>query len=263
MADPISLAGLVIAVSQVLSSLYDYGSSLANAREDIRQLSAELFALKGVLEHLHAQHASGITTPPTLPTSLTPLGPQHQGQPLSSPSRQPYDYDRFADMLRSTHAFLLALQQSLDVPKKKGGLSAKLQRLTWPLNRADVERHVARLERARSWFILVLMTDNAAATADVYSEVVGLARAVRADIAQRRQQVAQLADREMLQRLAPVSPDDEQRRASRARLPGTGQWFVDGPLRVWLRGSSYQGRSLMFWLKGKCTLYPLRTCSTL
>jgi hypothetical protein len=190
MADPVSLAGLVIAVSQVISSLYDYGTSVTNAREDIRQLSAELFALKGVLEHLHAQHDAGVATPRTPPASSTPQAPQHQQQP-SSQARQPYDADRFADMLQSTHAFLLALLQSLDVPKKKGGLAAKLQRLTWPLNRADVERHVARLERAKSWFILVLMTDSAAATADVYSEVVGLARAVRADMAQRQQQATQ------------------------------------------------------------------------
>lgn len=58
----------------------------------------------------------------------------------------------------------------------------------------------------------------------------------------------------MLRRLAPVAPDDEQLRASRARQRGTGRWFVDGPLRVWLRDSNYPGRSLMFWLKGKCML---------
>lgn len=43
-----------MAASNILSSLIDYAKTVQSAKSDMRKLSEELFALKGILEHLSA-----------------------------------------------------------------------------------------------------------------------------------------------------------------------------------------------------------------
>jgi len=232
MADPLSITGLVLAVGQVLLSLYDYGSNVKDARKDINILSEELFALKGVLEHLKAQHKPVVAN---LDQSESPW-----------PAR--YDPQKFAGMLQSTGEILRSLLKSLEEPK--GRFKRSMQSLKWPLDRSDVDKHLARLARVKTWFILVLMTDSSALTQDVYTEVSELTRSIQVDLKIREQQRADKVNEDLLRWLAPVGPEEDHLRACKARQPGTGMWFIKGPLSNWLRDSSSQ--STMLCLRGKC-----------
>jgi hypothetical protein len=232
MADPLSITGLVLAVGQVLLSLYDYGSNVKDARKDINSLSEELFALKGVLEHLKAQHKPDATN-------------LDQSESLW-PAR--YDPQKFTSMLQSTSEFLQSLLKSLEEPK--GRFKKSMQSLKWPLDKGDVDKHLARLGRVKTWFILVLMTDSSALTQDVYTEVNELTRSIQVDLKIREQQRTDKANEDLLRWLAPVGPEEDHLRACKARQPGTGLWFIKGPLFDWLRNSSSQ--STMLCLRGKC-----------
>ena len=52
MADPTSVAALIIQITQVIHKIYKYGKGVKDAKADIESLCTELYALKGVLEHI-------------------------------------------------------------------------------------------------------------------------------------------------------------------------------------------------------------------
>lgn len=62
MADPLSIAGLVLAVGGVIKSVVQYCSDVRDAAKEIRTLTtellAELFALQGALTQLNSKTAS-------------------------------------------------------------------------------------------------------------------------------------------------------------------------------------------------------------
>jgi hypothetical protein len=55
MADPLSIISLVIEVREIITSIIHYAKAVQDSRTEIHQLSGELFALKGILEHVSAQ----------------------------------------------------------------------------------------------------------------------------------------------------------------------------------------------------------------
>lgn len=63
--DPISISSLILDISRIISSVIDYATTVKHARSETRKLSEELFARKGILEHLSAQQ-------PTIPASENP-----------------------------------------------------------------------------------------------------------------------------------------------------------------------------------------------
>lgn len=216
MADPISIIGLVVTIGQVVSTLYDYGSSVKDARRDINKLSVELFALQGTLQHVDTFFGGRMLEPASV------------------------------EVLKSTKEFIECLLRDLEIPRSK--LKKALQSLRWPLEEKDMTTHLARLERVKSWLILVFMTGTAADTSEIHSEIHDLSRQLHGDIEARRQIATRRNTVELLRWLAPIDPEAEQSRVLQIREPGSRRWFVEGPLTSWLSGS----RNRILCLQGKC-----------
>lgn len=236
MADPLSITGLILQVSQTLSSLINYAQTVHSARSDIQKLSEELFALKGILDHLAAQIKS---KPPPYDSDAQSL---------------PFNTEILTRALQPTNEFLQSLLKDLEEPATKFG---KLkQKLEWPFTQEQFNAHLLRLERVKSWLILVLMTDNVALSKDMHTEIDSLAHSVKKDLSILHQERLQKADRELLHWLAPVNPANTHLRASPDREIGTGTWFIDGWLKDWLHRNNEHEKIL--FLRGKCTVTPFR-----
>lgn len=121
MTDPIPITTLTVTVAQVLSVLYDYGKSVNGAKQDINKLSHELFALKGTLKHID-EHCLEATSKP-----------------------------RDVEVLNSTEEFPESLLHGLDEPRSS--VVKRFQTLKWLPSRNDMTKHLARLERVKSWLI--------------------------------------------------------------------------------------------------------------
>lgn len=233
--DPISITGLVIEVSHVLSSLIRYAKTVQTAKSEVRKLSEELFALKGILEHLTAQ----INDIPKWEESDT----------------SPFDRDVMSRVLHTTNEFLQSLLMDLETAETK--FKRLKQTLKWPFTQTQVSEHLIRLERVKSWLILVLMADHNSVDREMQHEIRDLTNTLKADLQIRAQERNQFLNRELLQWIAPVSPENSHLRASKRHRNGTGRWFVDGHLKTFLN----QDENRAFFLLGKC-MYPLQFLRT-
>jgi hypothetical protein len=139
MADPVSITGLVIAIGSVVQALLNYSLAAKEARKDIQSLTVELFALKGILDHIENQRQVETTDS----ASLVP-GKFASGE--------------FSQMLRSASEILKSLQDSLKPSQPNSATS--IQPLKWPFKKEDVQKHIARLEKVKSWLVLIMTTDN-------------------------------------------------------------------------------------------------------
>ncbi|KAJ5446410.1 NACHT nucleoside triphosphatase [Penicillium cf. griseofulvum] len=223
--DPISITGLVIEVSHVLSSLIRYAKTVQTAKSEVRKLTEELFALKGILEHLAAQ--------------IDDI-PKWQESETSS-----FDQDVMARVLRTTNEFLQSLLLDLEVAETK--FKRLKQTLKWPFTQAEVSQHLIRLERVKSWLILVLIADHNSVDREMQQEIRDLTNTLKEDLQIRVQERNKLANRELLQWIAPVNPESSHLRASKRHRDGTGRWFVDGHLKTFLD----QDKNRVFFLVGK------------
>ncbi|KAJ5964304.1 uncharacterized protein N7479_004180 [Penicillium vulpinum] len=232
--DPISITGLVIEVSRVLSSLIRYAKTVQAAKSEIRKLSEELFALKGILEHLAAQ----IDDVPKWQESET----------------CPFDRDVMARVLRTTDEFLQSLLMDLKTAESK--FERLKQTLKWPFTQTEVSEHLIRLERVKSWLILVLIADHKSVDREMQHEIRDLTNTLKEDLQIRFQERNKLANRELLKWIAPVNPESSHLRASKKQRNGTGRWFVDGHLKTFL--SQDENRAFFLFGKsgtGKTTLF--------
>ncbi|KAJ5824125.1 NACHT nucleoside triphosphatase, partial [Penicillium robsamsonii] len=223
--DPISITGLVIEVSHVLSSLIRYAKSVQSAKSEVRKLTEELFALKGILGHLAAQ----IDDVPKFQESET----------------SPFDRDVMARVLNTTNEFLQSLLMDLEVSETK--FKRLKQTLKWPFTQAEFSEHLVRLERVKSWLILVLTADHNSVDREMQQEVRDLTNTLKEDLQIRAQERNKLANRELLRWIAPVNPEISHLRASKRHRNGTGRWFVDGHLKTFLD----QDENRVFFLLGK------------
>lgn len=157
------LSGLVLtalAVSfELASELYSYGKHVKGARRDIQSLSNELFGLVGVLEHLKLQQDQG---------HLDDL--ESTGPPEYSEVQEGWDTNQLKDdvsaqdaqntnvrsILRQTLEFLEELQKALIEPK--GRFQSAVHLLKWPLKEGEMKKHLKRLERVKTYFVLSLVT---------------------------------------------------------------------------------------------------------
>ncbi|KAJ6125209.1 hypothetical protein N7471_012526 [Penicillium samsonianum] len=223
--DPISITGLVIEVSHVLSSLIRYAKTVQTAKSEVRKLSEELFALKGILEHLTAQ----INDIPKWEESET----------------SPFDRDVMSRVLHTTNEFLQSLLMDLETAETK--FKRLKQTLKWPFTQTQVSEHLVRLERVKSWLILVLIADHNSVDREMQHEIRDLTNTLKEDLQIRAQERNQFLNRELLQWIAPVSPENSHLRASKRHRNGTGRWFVDGHLKTFLN----QDENRAFFLLGK------------
>ncbi|KAJ5459469.1 hypothetical protein N7530_011413 [Penicillium desertorum] len=223
--DPVSITSLVIEVSHVLSSLIRYAKTVQTAKSEVRKLSEELFALKGILEHLSAQ-AHDVPKCEELETS-------------------PFDRDVLARVLHTTNEFLQSLLLDLQTAETK--FKRLKQTLKWPFTQTHVSEHLVRLERVKSWLILVLMADHNSVDREMQHEIRDLTNTLKEDLQIRVQERNQFANRELLRWIAPVNPESSHLRASKRHRNGTGRWFIDGHLKTFLD----QDENRAFLLLGK------------
>jgi chromosome segregation ATPase len=233
MADPISITSLILDVSTIVSQLITYAKAVKGASDDIRRLSEEMFALKGILEHLRAQVELKSTELPELETIT-------------------FNPEQLRSAIQTTNEFLRKLLADLEEPK--GRLKRLKGKLEWPFTQDQFNIHLTRLERVKSWLILVLTTDNSALSRDMYHEINNLARSLRDDLRIRERETIQMANKDLFEWLAPVSPENDHLRASKNREIGTGNFFVDGYLKNWLNAND--DLKILF-LRGKCRSMPL------
>lgn len=240
MADPVSITGLILDVSRILSSLINYTKTVQSAKSDMLKMSEELFALKGILEHLSSELPRGMSK-------------WMQPEPAS-----PYNHEVMARVLHTTNEFLQSLLKDLEPPETK--FKQLKQKLKWPFTQDEVNAHLAQLERVKSWLMLVLTSDHLSVQREMQNDMKGLANSLRDDLRIRNQERVEMANQELFQWLAPVSPANIHLQASKGQKVDTGKWFIDGHLKRWMKSKCDDERIL--FLIGKCMFlsfpYPLK-----
>ena len=142
MADVSGLIMTVLGLSfNVTSMLYRYAKDVKGARGDIQQLSNELFALTGVLQHIKLQKENFLIEKPA---------EQSFSEELNQPGGR--------EVLQECIEFLQELHQKLMVPESR--FQAKIQRMKWPFQGDEMKQHLQRLERVKTYFMLALMSDE-------------------------------------------------------------------------------------------------------
>ncbi|KAJ5469660.1 hypothetical protein N7539_009278 [Penicillium diatomitis] len=238
--DPISIFGLVVEVGQVLASVINYAQAVKDAKSDIRRLSEELFTLKGILEHLS--------------TGLGDHSPDPEKQTELDSSPRIFDKNVMSRVLYATDTFLQTLLKELEEPVSR--FKKLKQKLEWPFSQDQFNAHLTRLERVKSWLILVITADAAVVERDLHREVTDLARDLREDLRLRDLERVEKDNETLFKWLAPISPADSHIRASSGRRQQTGRWFTKSYLKNWLEDSSEKTRLLCLVAgTGKTTLF--------
>lgn len=238
MADPVSITGLILDVSRILSSLINYAKTVQGAKSDMRKLSEEIFALKGILEHLSSEMPRGM---------LKWLQPE---------PANPYHREVMARVMHTTNEFLQSLLKDLEPPETK--FKQLKQKLKWPFTQDEVNAHLAQLERVKSWLMLVLTSDHLSVQQEMQKDMKDLAKSLRDDLRIRNQERVEMANRELFEWLAPVSPANIHLQASKGQKVGTGKWFTDGHFKSWVRSKCDDERIL--FLIGKCMFMSFPIC---
>ncbi|KAL9046164.1 MAG: hypothetical protein Q9214_000932 [Letrouitia sp. 1 TL-2023] len=249
-ASGLVVTGLAICF-EVASLLYSYGKQVKGARRDIQNLSNELFGLIGALEHVkiqqehHAAEDAESSQPPPYhemeiddTTSETDYGKNDSSINITHPPKM-------ASVLKQTIEFLRELQQSLVEPK--GRLNAAMHLMKWPLRESEVQRHLDRLERVKTYFVLSLVTDEVDQSRKMANEIHALRTLVQ-DTSFKQQAVDFHNEHQALvEWLCPVDPSVIRRNIDKTRMPGTGIWFTKSD--AFQRQSKYV-ESSCFWLNG-------------
>lgn len=135
MADPLSIAGLVLAIPAVAELLLAYFADTKDAKIEIQRYATDLFSLKGILEYIE---------------SISSV--------QSDNEIYKYESAEFAQLLQATRDTLQDLKMSLEL--KKSSLGYIMQRMTWSQKKRAVQEYFARLERLKTGFLIVMMGDN-------------------------------------------------------------------------------------------------------
>lgn len=218
-------------VSNIISSLINYAKAVQEAKSEMRKLSEELFALKGILEHLSLSEMPG------------DFPKRQQTDPAG-----PFNREVMARVLQTTSEFLQSLLKDLETPATK--FKRLKQKLEWPFTQDQVNVHLAQLERVKSWLILVLTSDHLSVEREMQQDMRSLANSLRDDLRIRNQERMEMLNRELFQWLAPVSSANMHLRASKGQRVRTGKWFIEGHLKKWMTRKSDNERIL--FLVGKC-----------
>ena len=258
MADLSGLVVSALAVSfEIASTLYGYGKQVKGARKEIRALSGELFGLIGVLEHVKLQDESRfLEDEETLRNGsedADSLKPSNElslsdGHSLASTVfEQGSQMAKATNVLKETLEFLRELRHSLDEPKGRFALAVSL--LKWPLKESDMKKHLTRLERVKTFFVLTLVTGEVDQSLKAYEEITALRTLFEeTSIAEENRKTHQEYS-DVLSWLSPVDPNVKRRELSNLRTEGTGLWFTESPeVCDWSSLTSSSPKTL--WLNG-------------
>ncbi|KAI5777727.1 hypothetical protein EDC01DRAFT_385661 [Geopyxis carbonaria] len=275
-------AGLALAVIQITCTVslkvYNYTKDVASAPADMRALSSELFALIGIFERVrafteaerhhpsHPSHPSPASAAADLPPAYSPVsekpvytddgeiktygdGDEGQFKTLPQLSSQP----GFRRVLSETVDFLQDLERQLEPPRSRG--QRVRQMLKWPFKEAETQKHLQRLERVKSFFVLSVMTNDANTIRDIADQISDL----RVELDRTREGLemhSQEAQRRIRELLCPISPATVRDKVAKARVPGSGVWFTEGekfkswvketgPAFLWLNGITGAGKTTL------------------
>lgn len=131
MADPVSVVGLVLEVGRAAQTVLSYALEAKDASRDINSLLTELLAVKGLLDQLQSDR-------------------QQKGANFESPE--------FAELLQSGVQVIRNLERDFEPPASK--IRGVLRQLKWPLKKEDVRKHIERLERLKTYCLLVLVRQS-------------------------------------------------------------------------------------------------------
>ncbi|PYI27857.1 hypothetical protein BP00DRAFT_428931 [Aspergillus indologenus CBS 114.80] len=228
MADPLSITSLIIDVGDLIHRLLTYAKKVRDASSDIRRLTEELFGLKGILEHLSSQFESS-SSPKT--GKLASVATKSLNSTLE----------------KANESVQLLL---LDLEEPTSRLKRLKQKLEWPFTQEQFATHLTRLERVKSWLIIVLSSDSLAIQRDLHGKITSLATSLEAELKIRDDEKARAAHNDLLRWLAPVSPVSIHQQVSRDRVDHTGKWFVNHTFEDWIM-SDVVDRNILCLL-GKC-----------
>ncbi|MCJ1329687.1 hypothetical protein MMC10_006367 [Thelotrema lepadinum] len=236
--DPGTAIGLALSVQQLLKSLLEYSQDIKNAKKEVRQLSAELSMLKAVLEQVKmildpAQEVDGMDE--GSPILLTPnLGT-----------------DEFRQMIVTTESLLEELQSLLQPEEKDPSrfqmVKKAIQRARWSFDKKEAEDYLKRVERAKTWFILALTSDDTAICREMYLRLYSIEKNVQSLESHREKQKLSQLKSSMTAWLAPCNSFGKYKQSLGNLQTGTGEWFLDGVCQEWKSGTLPP----ILWLKAK------------
>ncbi|KAH0443967.1 hypothetical protein CcaCcLH18_00793 [Colletotrichum camelliae] len=221
MAEALTVIEVAAFITEVVDRLCTYVSAVRSAKDDIRKLTQELFALKGAMYQVNLQTRSD---------SFEPWQTQVQS------------------VLALTNETLDAMQKKLGTPSTSK-VGQAIQSLTWPFKSDDVEHYLATIERSKTWFIMILMRDSVDTTATVLTEMQRLTSMVRQDILDRKAHLELEETVDLLKWLSPVNSKDKLRDSVADRVPGSGQWIHAGRFSAWEEGGPTNWP--VFWIAGR------------
>ncbi|GKT61659.1 ankyrin repeat protein [Colletotrichum tofieldiae] len=224
MAEVLSIVEVALCIAEVVERLCAFVSTVRGAKDDMRKLTQELLALKGALDYFGIQHKK------TLDSSL---------------------HEQVHSMLSMTQETLDAIQLKLGTPKASS-VGRAVQSLTWPFRVGDVDKYLGAVERAKTWFIMVLMRDSLDVTLSVFVEMQKLTALVHEEIIARRTDRMLDETAGLLKWLSPVNSEDKLVSSRQDRAPGTGNWIRDASYLAWQRGGPTQRP--IYWITGRSHL---------
>ena len=227
MADPLSIVGLMSTIGQVTTQLCSYGAAVNGSKAEMKNLVVEVFALKGVLEAITAKQDD-----------------------IVSEAHHTVDDKIWGAMAEMTRETLLAVQRHLKEPR--GKVDAAKKALSWPFTKLETDKYVATLERAKSWFLMVIMKETSDVTNKLYSEMLDLSNRIHDDLGERKAERQLKEDSELLRWLAPARSEEDHFKFNKLRAPGSGEWFFDETFNAWIDPGVKTKR--MLWVTGKCKM---------
>jgi hypothetical protein len=153
--DPVSAIGLAIQVGNIILLVMRYGREAKDAGDEIQALSAELFALEGILRHIEVQSSD-------------------------LPSTSQFQSPAFMQLLFSTRQMLDSLGKTISPPSSSTTLSRAARSLKWPLKKSQVTEQIQKLERLKTLYILSLTGGNLSNHHNLLAELARLGDAVEA-----------------------------------------------------------------------------------
>ncbi|KAH5431275.1 hypothetical protein HBI23_230830 [Parastagonospora nodorum] len=193
MVEPLSSAGILIAIPPVAAALITIASDIKEARKDMQNLVGDLSTLKGVLEYVQSVRKMSFDK-----------------------EKQNFDSAQFDGLLHDAGSILAALKLSLKVGDS-----------------TEVLEHRQRLEEVKSAMLMVIMGDSLNYNQAILNEVAQLRTEVSSDRKVRDIEIWERKRKVLFNWLAPVAPQLEHTNALIQHLPGTGPWFLEGPFTIW------------------------------
>lgn len=213
---------VAVCITEVVKLLYNYINGVKDAKDDIRKLTQELFALKGALEHFSLHDEMGIDK-----------------------TMQP----QVDNMLQMTQETLDSIQSRLGKPRLSAFGNAT-QSFSWPFKSREIQKHLNTIERAKTWFVMVILKDSSEITLAVYNEMKVLVQILHQQSIDKQTNKMIRETDDLLAWLAPVNVDEMLDKATQNKIPGTGRWVLDDALSDWLQSPDV--KKPLIWIIGKC-----------